>query len=256
MEIFVDNNSNKFYQTLREDYDLMTRFEKRLKTEKVVMKQYVRKHGLRSVLDVACGTGLHSIILSQLGIQVVGSDISKEMLSLAEKNASHKSVNISWVQSSMLDLTKHITKTFDAVFCLGNSIPHILEKENLITTFKNFFQLLNKNGIVVIQLLNYQRILFEKKRIVAIHRIRNKEFIRFYDFLDDYIRFNILKIDWFKKKPEPFLQSTLLFPYIWPELKPVLTQCGFTNLEFYGSLNFKEFKKKDSNDLVVVGIKQ
>ncbi|WP_132029753.1 class I SAM-dependent methyltransferase, partial [Keratinibaculum paraultunense] len=39
------------------------------------------------VLDVGCGTGNFSIKLAKMGCEVVGIDVSKEMLKVAEEKA-------------------------------------------------------------------------------------------------------------------------------------------------------------------------
>jgi glycine/sarcosine N-methyltransferase len=248
-------NPQEFYQLIVADYDLMTRFRQRLGSERTIMANLLEKFHFETALDVACGTGLHGILLSQLGIQVVGTDISEEMLLQANRNARRNGAEISWIQSSMVDLTKNINQTFDAVLCLGNSVPHLLNMKDLIKTFTNFYHLLNKNGYVVLQLLNYQKILFEKKRIISVNRLEEKEFIRFYDFLSNFIQFNILKIEGSKKNPEYSLTSTLLFPYKRIEIEEALSTCGFSDLKFYGSLVFEPFSERESQNLIVVGLK-
>ncbi|MFR0734328.1 MAG: methyltransferase domain-containing protein [Oscillospiraceae bacterium] len=42
----------------------------------------------RSVLDLACGTGTMSLLLAQSGYQVIGADMSEEMLTVAYDKAS------------------------------------------------------------------------------------------------------------------------------------------------------------------------
>ena len=57
-------------------YDTMTRFHERIPDETAMLKTWVERYQLRSVVDLACGTGLHAIILAQLGLQpVVGGQI-------------------------------------------------------------------------------------------------------------------------------------------------------------------------------------
>jgi ubiquinone/menaquinone biosynthesis C-methylase UbiE len=53
----------EFYKQLADPYDLMTRFEERFKNEKKILQKWQHKLPFQSALDVACGTGLHSILL-------------------------------------------------------------------------------------------------------------------------------------------------------------------------------------------------
>lgn len=49
---------------------------------------------VRTVLDLGCGTGGHSILLAQRGYHVIGVDISRAMLEIAREKARQGGVNI------------------------------------------------------------------------------------------------------------------------------------------------------------------
>ena len=168
----------------------MTRFSQRLESERKILQNWVNKYKISSVLDAACGTGLHAIVLSQLGVSVTGTDSSKEMLDGARKNSENAGIEIDWIEAPMEKLNEHIQSKFQTVLCLGNSLPHIIEKPVLQQVFRVFRSLLTSDGIVVLQLLNYQNILKEKNRIISINRYQATEFIRFIDFSGDLIQFN------------------------------------------------------------------
>jgi hypothetical protein len=126
---------------------------------------------------------------------------------------------------------------------------------DLHKTVQGLSNLLNDSGILVLQMLNYDQLLKSKKRIVGINREKNREFIRFYDFLENLIRFNILTIVWEDNVPTPQLTSTLLHPYTKGELNTTLAHFGFTEIEYYGDLKFSEYRPIGSPNLVVVARK-
>src|SRR5271166_3901592 len=68
---------------------------------------------VRRVLDIACGTGSHAIELERLGYEVVGSDISEDMLARAREKAREVSSAVHFVRQDMraLDVASH---PFDA----------------------------------------------------------------------------------------------------------------------------------------------
>jgi ubiquinone/menaquinone biosynthesis C-methylase UbiE len=66
----------KFYDALAPDYDTMTGFQKRFVHEKPFFRLLVEKYKIRTVLDAGCGTGFHSLLLAQLGVQVTAIDVS------------------------------------------------------------------------------------------------------------------------------------------------------------------------------------
>lgn len=251
----AENQSQAFYKALSPDYDRMTRFQERLHKEQEMLREWLRRYPFKSVVDAACGTGLHSIALKKLGVEVIGADNSPEMLQQAEQNARLQNVAIKWLAAPMQDLKHYLKQSFDGLLCLGNSLPHLLSAEDLQQTLKSFFALLNEGGCVVIQILNYSRILRERERIVNIAEEGDKQFIRFYDFIDPLIRFNLLTIHRQQQKVSHQLISTELYPYRREELDEALRQAGFINLEYFGNMQFAPYDDRQSTNLVIVAEK-
>jgi len=251
----LSKDSKKFYASIATDYDQMTNFETRLENEIEVLKKWQERYKFKSILDVACGSGLHSIAFKKIGLEVIGVDLSAEMIQLAEHNAKRQNVNIEWICSGMQDLSNKVSSSFDAVFCLGNSLPHLLTREDLQNTLRGFNRILNQGGIVVLQLLNFSRILKHRERIVNITRKNELGFIRFYDFIDPLIQFNILRIDWRNDKAKHQLYSTELFPYLQKDLIGESYSAGFKKVENFGTMNFDSFDEDTSANLILVGTK-
>ncbi|MFH1892834.1 MAG: class I SAM-dependent methyltransferase [Candidatus Zixiibacteriota bacterium] len=241
----------EFYENLADRYDLMTRFDQRIVKDGNVLRAWVEKYGIKSAIDVACGTGLHSILLAKMGVQTVGTDISKPMLDRARENAVRQDVVVDFRQVSMEHLGESVDQRFDALFCLGNSLPHILNESDLDKVAKSFSDCLVSGGIAVIQLLNYHRVLENKKRLVGIHKVGTTEFVRYYDFFPEYLRFNILMIDSQNGTQLREIESTTLYPYTKAELEPHLLGSGFRSIEYYGDMKFTPYDPESSTDLVI-----
>ena len=65
----------------------------------VIFPNLLRMLGIKqgdSILDVACGQGYFTERLAQLGANVYGTDISKELIAIAEKNAKKQNLNINY----------------------------------------------------------------------------------------------------------------------------------------------------------------
>jgi SAM-dependent methyltransferase len=74
---------------------------------------FVQSLGVRSVLDAGSGTGRVAIELARRGLDVVGVDSSREMISTARRKAPH----VAWVLG---DLVTVRLRRFDAVVMAGN----------------------------------------------------------------------------------------------------------------------------------------
>lgn len=248
-------NAIEFYRDLADNYDDMTRFQDRMESERDVMARWIGRYHIDSAIDAACGTGLHTIVLAQLGVTVIGADISSDMLARARQNAAVAGVSPDWIEASLDRIADAVTGRYDAIFCLGNSIPHLLTSGALSSALGGFYKLLKPNGIAVIQLLNYERVLSRKERIVGIHRQGSREFVRFYDFEKDRIRFNVLTVDWQGEKASHKLISTELYPYRSEELLRAFQEAGFADVKLMGDMQFGEFRSADLPNLVLVASK-
>lgn len=254
--MFISSNTSiAFYRDLADDYDDMTRFQKRMDQERSILITLQKKFKFKTALDVACGTGLHAILLQKIGVDTVGTDNSRAMLDKAHKNAMEAGIDVTWVQSDMRAVTKTINRTFDVIFCIGNSLPHIITTKQLLNAFREWHKLLNTDGRIIIQILNYTKILKDKERIVNITKQGPREYIRFYDFLSQKLQFNIIIINWEKQPPFQSLKSTILYPHERSSLSTVLHQAGFTNLKYFGNINLSPFSEEKSPNLVLIAQK-
>jgi glycine/sarcosine N-methyltransferase len=240
-----------FYAELADHYDDMARFAERLESEQKVLSLWQKKLACQTVVDVGCGTGLHAVVLARLGMQVTAIDPSAAMLQRAAENAKANAVSLTLLPITMQKLGRSIKTEQDAVFCLGNTLPHILTIRSLQASLKSVYKTLKPGGALVIQILNYEHVLRQQQRIVQISRSGDSEYIRFYDFLGKRLRFNVLMI---KGSTPPFrrqLLSTMLRPLSQPLLKSILHQCGFVALEFFANLSQAPFAVDTSPNLVI-----
>ncbi|XP_067841269.1 glycine N-methyltransferase [Heptranchias perlo] len=133
--------------------------------------QLLRQHKCQRILDVACGTGVDSIMLVEEGFTMVSADASDKMLKYALKerwNRRKEEAFDKWVieEANWLTLPKDIQKPgdgFDAVICLGNSFAHLPDFKGDQSEHKlaltNIASMVKPNGILIIDHRNYDAIL-------------------------------------------------------------------------------------------------
>jgi hypothetical protein len=135
----------------------------------------------------------------------------------------------------------------DALTCLGNTLPHFFGRE-LEEVTGSFRESLREGGLLVVQLLNYDRILRTRERFVALGGDRRDAFLRFYDFEDGFLTLNIVHLRWEGKWVHD-VSSVRLNPLRKKELGTLLSQTGFGNLTYYGDFEGSPFSR-DSRDLI------
>ncbi|MDI6804114.1 MAG: hypothetical protein QME58_09745, partial [Bacteroidota bacterium] len=112
--------------------------------------------------------------------------------------------------------------------------------------------ILKSYGRVFIQILNYERILSEKKEIQNVREAGSKTYIRYYRFIDQLIEFNI-RIK--GKDTPPQTRSIRLFPLRWEMLRESLLSSGFSKVEHFGGISLDRYEPNKSNDLFVIATK-
>jgi SAM-dependent methyltransferase len=109
--------------------------------------------GSERVLDLACGTGRHSLELRRRGFDVVGVDISAELLEMAERDAAEQGLEISFVQADLRELD--FRDEFDLVLSLNDgAVGYFETDEENYRTFEVVSQALREGGGHLMQLPN------------------------------------------------------------------------------------------------------
>lgn len=102
------------------------------------------------LLDLACGTGGFSNCFAQKGIEVIGVDMSEEMLAVAKENSIKKSTDILFLCQKAEELDLY--GTVDGAICCMDSLNHITSLRNLKKAIKNVALFLEKDGLFIFDL--------------------------------------------------------------------------------------------------------
>jgi glycine/sarcosine N-methyltransferase len=201
----------------------------------------------KDILDVACGSGGYSMSLRQSGYKVTAIDLDEEMVdSLRSKNK-----DIDARVLNMLDI-EALNKKFDLIFCIGNSLVHLKDNEEIYKFFKACKNSLKPKGQLVLQIVNYDRVL--ERDVKSLPTIENKEvnlvFERHYEYLKDEHKVDFKTV--LKVGEEELENHVLLHPAKSTELQELLLKTGFSSLELYGSFKKEQFNPMESFPLVVV----
>ena len=251
MEKILTNKD--FYDQLAPGYDEMISFSDAIERKKKLFQKIVTSD-IESAGDIGCGSGIDSIALASLGVKVTAFDPSPEMIKLTEANANRLKVDIETNNCHAHKIPAKFNNKFELVVSLGNTFANISEKD-FNKSLKRCFDILKPKGTLIIQMLNYERILSVKQRIVSITEGTSKYFIRFYDFKNEKIIFNILTFN--KSNPkEHTITSTRVYPHSRNRFLAQLKTLGFNNILFYSNLKKSLFEKKEAVDLVVIARKR
>lgn len=106
----------------------------------------LRDEPIRSVLDLACGTGILAARLAASGRQVVGVDASPAMLAKARARCSELP-EVQFVEGDFRNV--QLGRLFDAIVCAGNSLNYLSDSSELAAVFKVVAEHLRPGGVFV-----------------------------------------------------------------------------------------------------------
>ncbi|MBI1387830.1 MAG: methyltransferase domain-containing protein [bacterium] len=248
----------KFYDQLAFSYDAFIDWDARIKREDPFYQHIFRERLATSILDAGCGSGGHALHWAGMGYNVVGVDSSPEMIRKAREGAEREELDAEFDCLQLTDFASRLQTRFDAVVCVGNTLSHILNEENMLRFFRESAASLKDTGAAIFHCHNFQRILDVKKRDfpVRTRQLDGKEYVfcRFYDFGPRYLEFNMVVAardlesgEWASRS-----MQMLHYPWVKDELLALLKQAGFTQVMCYGGFDFSEFELDKSNDLIMV----
>ena len=251
----------RLYDALAVDYDRFVNWEGRLAHELPFFEHLFDEHlaaEMPRILDTACGTGQHAIALARRGYEVLGTDLSTAMIERARANAIAAGVAARFVVAAFGHLAD-LGETFDILLCLGNSLPHLLSPERLDEALADFAAVLQPGGLLLLQDRNFDRVWRQRERFMGPQSYQGQDgewlFVRFYDFHQDTLTFNMVRLRRTEAGWAQDVQSTELRPLFHDDLAAALRAAGFGTLSFYGGCDGSPFDPAQSNDLIALARK-
>lgn len=154
-----DRYQSEYITAFVSKWDKLIDWDRRAAAEGDFFIDALRAHGARSVVDVATGTGFHSIRLARAGFDVTSVDGSPRMLERAMANAHQAGLPLRPVHADWRWLGQQVDGPFDALICLGNSFTHLFDEEDRRRSLAQYFELLAPGGLMVLDQRNYDALL-------------------------------------------------------------------------------------------------
>ena len=223
------------YEALASSYDALTEdvgYEKRADfLEKLFRRSRIP---VKVVLDLACGTGTMTWLLTGRGYELIGVDGSEEMLAAAMgKSGSVQGVPPIFLHQSMPRLDLY--GTVDAAVCCLDSLNYLTDPADVRRTFRRLHLFIAPGGLLVFDIntvaklaaLDGQVFLDETEDAYCVWRTEYSEKRRLCHY----------GIDLFQRDGDVWLRSQeehTEYAYTPEELTGYLRVAGFRNIQVYG----------------------
>lgn len=148
--------TDKAFNLSAQVYDLLYR-ERDAEDEAAYVNSLLQRYqpGARQVLDLGCGTGRHARALLDLGLEVVGVDLSGAMASRARETG-----DLEVVEGDVQNV--RLGRTFDAVLALFHVVSYQTTIDNLIDTFTTAAAHLEPGGLFIFDVWSTPAVLVQR----------------------------------------------------------------------------------------------
>jgi len=246
----------RFYSGFADKYDLFASWDKRIRREKRFFKYILDTNRVNTVLDCFCGTGFHVAMLSEMGYEVEGIDISPDMVHKARENLKSKGLDARVRLGDVKALDTE--KKYDCVLSMGNSLPHEFG-DNVYLALKKMYRALNPGGTCVIHMENFDRLYEDGERFLpSVYRHTDDGtdvFIFAVDYYEEKVVFNILSMIERGGHPRFDVDVVEYNPIGVERLQRLLSSAGFEDLAFYEDFRMTPLGREGSYDLIATAKK-
>ena len=235
-----DHYQHEYVTPFVEKWDELIDWDKRAEGEGRFIIDKLKERNVKNVLDIATGTGFHSVRLLKAGFNVTSADGSAEMLTKAFENARRYNCILNTVLSDWRWLSREIQERFDAVICLGNSFTHLFSERVRRKALAEIYAVLKYDGVLILDQRNYESILEcgfsckHKYHYCGDHVIAEPEYID-----EGLARFKYV----FKDNSIYHLN---MFPLRKKYVRKLMREVGFQHIDTFG--DFMETYKENDPD--------
>jgi len=197
------------------------------------------------ILDMACGSGRHAILLARKKYNVTAVDLSENLLSIAKQTAEEDNLTINFVHLDIRNFSSIII--YDLILNLFTSFGYFETDEENFSILKKAYDLLKINGYFVLDFFNSE---FLINNLVEFSKevIDNGVIFQQRSIKDSRIVKKIL-IDK-KDEPSEYEESVRMFSK--DELTNELTNIGFDIYRTFGDFFGNGFNHHSSPRLILI----
>lgn len=239
----TDQYQSEYIKHFVEKWDELIDWKAREQSEGEFFIRELQRRGVRKVLDVATGTGFHSVRLLEAGFEVASLDGSMEMLGKAFDNGRRRGHVLRTIHEDWRWLNRSVHEKFDAVICLGNSFTHLFKEQDRRKALAEFSACLRHDGVLVLDHRNYDGILDDGLSPRHVFYYCGKDVRAEPEYADE----GLARFRYEFKDGSVFHLN--MFPLRCDYVRRLMTEVGFQRVLSYG--DFQETEQHESPDFFV-----
>ncbi len=220
----------------------------------VIQKEHINTN---KIVDLGCGTGEITIQLAKQGFQMIGVDMSADMLSIATEKSFAENVNVTWLQQDIRQLSGFFNVELFVSFF--DVINYITNEEELKDTFKTIYHSLSIDGYFI---FDVHHIDYVNERLIG-HSFSDvaDDFAYIWDcikgnhdghMIHQMTFFIKSKNQYYEKYTESHDQRT----WELAQYEAMLKTSGFSKIDFYGDFKTENSIIRNQHDRIFIVAKK
>ncbi len=203
------------------------------------------------VLDLACGTGTLTNIMAKRGYDMIGIDVSCEMLNIARDKSYEQGSSVLYLNQDMTEF--ELYGTVDAIICTLDGVNYLTQDgdfEKMLSLAHNY---LNPKGIMIFD-INTE---YKLSRILGNNTFVAEERDIFYVWQNEYDEKNKICyfcLDLFEKQGDSYKrcrEEQSERAYTTEEILTAANKAGFS-VEFYNEFSFEAVTSDSERCFVIL----
>ncbi len=240
----------KLYTELAEYYFDIEKSGRKFEEEIYFLDDLFKKHKIKSVIDMGCGTGEHVKALQARGYEVVGVDSSEKMVGVARKRHPQCKFDTGFMQG--YQASHH----YDGIVFLFGTFNYLISEEEIKSCLKLLQQNLKPAGLAIFEIWNADPIRRIKRKPITnvaslksgqVQIKRHRGFRLTRSDASTVVDVNyIYTLDKRELKDKHTMRV-----FFWNEIKAKLEDFKFEVLNVYGNYKMDKFKSNGGKILIV-----
>ena len=242
----MKDEQSPFQESYAEYYDIMYA-DKDYNRECDYLESLFVKYGRKpsTVLDIACGTGGHALILARRGYRVTGIDSSRAMLNRAMSKAAGQGVkDVTFLNMDMRSI--RLDGTYDVAISMFSAANYLLSLKDLSELFRGVRRCLSNgalfifdfwNGLAVLNLRPEQRVKFVQRGELKVVRMVKPMLNAVEQVIENQFTLLVLRND---KLVQTFDEKHLLRFHFPSEVGYLAREAGFKLIAFLPFMGLDE----------------
>ena len=240
------------YSEFADVYDILMKDAKYKKRTAYLWKLF-KTHGKtpKLLLDLACGTGEFSCSFAEKGVEVIGVDMSEDMLAVAREKTADNGLDILYLCQKAEELDLY--GTVDGAICCLDSLNHITDINKLCKAVKRVSLFMEEGSLFIFDLnteykhrntLGNNTFVIDEDEVYCVWQNR----------FDEKRLITEINLDFFTEDGDTYIRSSESFKeraYTKEQIEGILNKAGLEIQAVYDDLSF-ESPKEDSQRIIYV----